>query len=337
MAVHTRGAGFQANLTIDKKRYRKTFSKSADAQAWEQKIKFSIENNIEILGISGSKSWTYKIASDQCFEINWKGEKSEVTNEMNRRIVGDFLIHKFGTDEVDLNKITTLIVDDFVIYFRKKGNSDSTINRKLMCLSKIMKFAHERKKVVELPKLPLKKEPKGKIRWLTLEEDKQLLKYFDFPWTRDYFDYFIVAIDTGLRTSEMLRLEKNDILEKRIKVELTKSGEPRKVGLTPRAKRVLERRSRPLKDDEKVFMLTKTKLRYRFDVMRKDIPELKDVHPHVLRHTFCSRLVQLGAPLANVQELMGHEVIETTMRYAHLAPDHDASDISLLSKYVTDL
>ena len=31
MAVHTRGAGFQANLTIDKKRYRKTFSKSADA------------------------------------------------------------------------------------------------------------------------------------------------------------------------------------------------------------------------------------------------------------------------------------------------------------------
>ena len=337
MAVHTRGAGFQANLTIDKKRYRKTFSKSADAQAWEQKIKFSIENNIEILGISGSKSWTYKIASDQCFEINWKGEKSEVTNEMNRRIVGDFLVHKFGTDEVDLNKITTLIVDDFVIYFRKKGNSDSTINRKLMCLSKIMKFAHERKKVVELPKLPLKKEPKGKIRWLTLEEDKLLLKYFDFPWTHDYLDYFIVAIDTGLRTSEMLRLEKKDILEKRIKVELTKSGEPRKVGLTPRAKRVLERRSRALKEGEKVFMLTKTKLRYRFDVMRKDIPELKDVHPHVLRHTFCSRLVQLGAPLANVQELMGHEVIETTMRYAHLAPDHDASDISLLSKYVTDL
>ena len=51
MAVHSRGAGFQANLTIDKKRYRKTFSKSADAQAWEQKIKFSIENDIEILGV----------------------------------------------------------------------------------------------------------------------------------------------------------------------------------------------------------------------------------------------------------------------------------------------
>ena len=337
MAVHKRGVGFQANLTVDKQRYRKTFNNTADALAWEKKIKFSIQNKIEILETSGSKSWTYRKASDQCFEICWRGGKSELTNENNRRLIGDFLIHKFGSDEVDLNKITTLVLDDFVIYFRGKGNSDSTVNRKLMCLSKIMKFAHERKKVVELPKLPLKKEPKGKIRWLTLEEDKLLLKFFDFSWTSDYLDYYIVAMDTGLRTGEMLRLQKKDILEKRIKVELTKSGEPRKVGLTPRAKRVLERRSRTLKDDDKVFMITRTKLRYRFDVMRKEIPELKDVHPHVMRHTFCSRLVQLGAPLANVKELMGHEVIQTTMRYAHLSPDHDASDISLLSNFVTDL
>ena len=55
-----------------------------------------------------------------------------------------------------------------------------------------------------------------------------------------------------------------------------------------------------------------------------------------MRHTFCSCLVQLGAPLANVKELMGHEVIQTTMRYAHLYPDQDASDISLLSRFVTN-
>lgn len=206
-----------------------------------------------------------------------------------------------------------------------------------MCLSKIMKFAHERKKLVELPKLPLKKELKGKIRWLTLEEDKLLLKFIDILWTSDYLDYYIVAMDTGLSTGEMLRFQKKDILEKRIKVELTKSGEPRKFGLTPRAKRVLERRSRTLKDYEKFFMITRTMLRYRFDVMRREIPELKGVHPHVMRHTFCSRLVQLGAPLANLKELMGHEVIQTIMRYAHLSPDHDASDISLLSNFVTDL
>jgi len=336
MPILPRGSGFQANLTVFGKRYIKTFPNKEDAKSWEDKIKFSVKNDIDILETVNTKSWTYKKASNQCFEICWRGEKSEDTNEMNRRLVGDFFFDKFGTDEVDLNKITTLVLDDFVIYFRNLRNSDSTINRKLMCLSKIMKFAHERKKMVELPKIPFKKEPKGKIRWLTKEEEKKCLTFFDFDWTSDYLDYFIVAIDTGLRTGEMLRLEKKDILEKRIKVELTKSGEPRKVGLTPRSEDVLERRIRNLKDLDKIFNFPKTKLRYRFDVMRKEIPELSDVHPHIMRHTFCSRLVQLGVPLANVQKLMGHEKIETTMRYSHLAPDHDASDISLLANFVSE-
>ena len=337
MAVHQRGQNFQANIMVQGNRYRKTFNNYTDASAWENKIKFSVQNDIEILETSTSTSWTYRIASDQCFEINWRGEKSEETNEHNRRLVGDFFIHKFGTDQVDLNKITTLVLDEFVIYFREKGNSDSTINRKLMCLSKILKFAHERKKIVELPKIPLKKEPKGRIRWLALEEEQLLLKYFDFSWTSTYLDYFIVGVDTGLRTGEMLRLQKKDILEKKLIVWISKSGESRNVGLTPRAKKVLEKRIRNLGDEANVFQITKEELRYRFTLMRKELPELKDVHPHVLRHTFCSRLVQLGVPLANVQKLMGHLKIETTMRYSHLAPDHDTQDISLLSELVTNL
>ena len=200
-----------------------------------------------------------------------------------------------------------------------------------------MKFAHERKKVLELPKLPLKKEPKGKIRLLTLEEDKLLLKFFDFPWTSDYLDYYIVAVDTGLRTGEMLRLLKKDIVNNQLIVWISKGGTARNIDLTPRAKKVLEKRIRNLGDKASVFSITKEELRYRFTVMRKDIPELSDVHPHIMRHTFCSRLVQLGVPTPNVQKLMGHKKVETTMRYSHLAPNHATLDISLLSKFVTNL
>ena len=337
MAVHSRGTNFQANLMVEGKRFRKTFQQKGDAEAWEKKIKFSVRNGIEILETNTSNSWTYRKASDQCFEINWKGEKSESTNEYNRRLVGEFLTGEFGTDEVDLNKITALVLDDFILYFREKGNSDSTINRKLMCFSKIMKFAHDRKKMVELPKIPLKKEPKGRIRWLSLEEEKKCLKFFDFSWTTNYLDYFIVAIDTGLRTGEMLRLEKKDILEKQLIVWISKSGESRKVGLTPRVQKVLMRRLRNLNDNSLVFTITPAELRYRFTLLRREIPELKDVHPHILRHTFCSRLVQLGVILTKVQLLMGHEDIKTTLRYAHLAPDNDTLDISLLGKLVANL
>ncbi|HEY6290263.1 MAG TPA: tyrosine-type recombinase/integrase [Terriglobia bacterium] len=49
------------------------------------------------------------------------------------------------------------------------------------------------------------------------------------------------------------------------------------------------------------------------------------------RHTFASRLVMAGVPLRHVAELMGHSEIQTTMRYAHLAPAHLANAVELLA------
>ena len=43
---------------------------------------------------------------------------------------------------------------------------------------------------------------------------------------------------------------------------------------------------------------------------------------HDLRHTYCSRLVAAGVPLLEVQQLAGHKSYATTLRYAHLSPDH---------------
>ena len=50
---------------------------------------------------------------------------------------------------------------------------------------------------------------------------------------------------------------------------------------------------------------------------------LERIRPHDLRHTFASQLVSSGAPIAAVQQLLGHADIQTTMRYAHLAPGVD--------------
>ena len=52
---------------------------------------------------------------------------------------------------------------------------------------------------------------------------------------------------------------------------------------------------------------------------------------HVLRHTFASNLMMSGVDLGTVQKLMGHKDIKTTMRYAHLAPDHLRAGVEKLN------
>ena len=51
---------------------------------------------------------------------------------------------------------------------------------------------------------------------------------------------------------------------------------------------------------------------------------------HCLRHTFISRLVMAGVDLRTVQELAGHKTISMTVRYAHLAPEHNQAAIEKL-------
>jgi thioredoxin reductase len=62
---------------------------------------------------------------------------------------------------------------------------------------------------------------------------------------------------------------------------------------------------------------------------------IEDCTPHILRHTVGSRLVMAGVDLTTVKELLGHQDIQTTMRYAHLAQDHKRAAIGKIGKLVT--
>jgi integrase len=59
---------------------------------------------------------------------------------------------------------------------------------------------------------------------------------------------------------------------------------------------------------------------------------IKDFTWYCLRHTTASRLVMGGASLRAVADLLGHKTIQMTMRYAHLAPDHQTEIVALLDK-----
>jgi integrase len=101
--------------------------------------------------------------------------------------------------------------------------------------------------------------------------------------------------------------------------EKIKNGKPRTVPLTARAYDILWKRKRAGYDDPFGFT------NQRVDDMIKEFRKVHDFDCrllHTCRHTFCSRLVQSGVPLAVVKELAGHSDLQTTLRYAHLTSEN---------------
>lgn len=133
---------------------------------------------------------------------------------------------------------------------------------------------------------------------------------------REAGNLLIFSAFTGLRLSELFRARASDVWKTHdgkasLRVERrTKNGKPRSVPLHPRAENIAVRM--PLS-------ITRVTLRQEWLRARK-AAGLQHVHWHDLRHTFASWCIHAGATLVELKELMGHQTVEMTMRYAHLLP-----------------
>lgn len=217
-----------------------------------------------------------------------------------------------------LSKYDDDLVDFLIIYFREKGNSNATINRKLSALYKLLRKAERSGKIPKLPSYVRLPEKNQRIRFLTKLEEEML---FELLESKDplYADLCIFLIDTGARVGEALALKHGDIVNGRATFWITKSGKSRTVPLTLRAQKAIDRNryapSGPFSG------IRYQKFLYDWHRAKKacGLEADKQVVPHILRHTCASRLVQAGIDLRRVQTFLGHQNIQMTIRYAHLA------------------
>lgn len=215
-------------------------------------------------------------------------------------------------------------LDSLTLTLRQRGNSNATINRKMAALSKLLRKAHKMGDIHSLPEFRRQKEGAGRIRFLELDEEDRLFATIR-THSEDAYRLSIFLVDTGCRLGEAIGLIWNDIHENRVSFWLTKSGRSRSVPLTRRAalavrKPVLEPGSgRQLKGP--FAMLTQPQFRAIWNQAKADVGLQHDpqVVPHVLRHTCASRLVRGGIDLRRVQMWLGHQTLQMTMRYSHLA------------------
>lgn len=212
------------------------------------------------------------------------------------------------------------LVDRLVIHYRSKGNSNATINRKLAAFYKLLRRAERAGLIKRLPTYVRLPEKNARVRFLTRDEEHVLLRKLG---ARDeaYRDLCIFLIDTGARVGEALNLRHGDVHNGKATFWVTKSGRSRTVPLTDRAVVALaNHRHRAGGPFARVMY---QRFRYHWNAVKKDmgLRDDKQFVPHMLRHTCASRLVQAGIDLRRVQTFLGHQTIQMTLRYAHLATD----------------
>ncbi|MBB6178957.1 integrase [Rhizobium flavum] len=212
-------------------------------------------------------------------------------------------------------------VDRLIGDLRRRSNSNATINRKMAALSKLLRKAYKMGDIHSLPEFKRQKERAGRIRFLEYDEEDRLFSAIGMK-DDHYCDLCIFLVDTGARLGEGIGLRWNDIHEGRATFWITKSGKSRTVPLTTRALEAVQaqkgRADGPFADiDQQRFRSVWNSAKEQVGLGNDP-----DVVPHVLRHTCASRLVRRGADIRRVQMWLGHQTLQMTMRYAHLA-SHD--------------
>ena len=129
-------------------------------------------------------------------------------------------------------------------------------------------------------------------------------------------DTLLVELDwrTGLRRAELANLEARDIHSDFLVVRNGKNNKDRVIPLGPPIAKKLHEFTKEMEPTEKIFKLNPTTLGMKIKDLAKRAG-LNDFHCHSLRHKFCTDLLERGADLRVVQQLMGHENINTTQVY----------------------
>lgn len=246
-----------------------------------------------------------------------------------------------------LEEILPEDIRGYMAYLKNERDyKNSSIARKLSCIKGFYKFL---KRMGILEKNPSEdiqrpKIPKRVPVYLTTEEMEDIFNYLSSKResVSGKRDYAIVKVlyHTGIRVSELANLDFSDISNSNGRFFIKVIGKGDKERLIPLHQNALEAigyweetRPKTLKT-EAVFINLKTLKRLSTRGIEKKLRSIvkqsgieKPITPHKLRHTFATELLNRGANLKDIQDLLGHESLATTQIYTH-------TDVNRLNKAV---
>ncbi len=264
--------------------------------------------------------------------------------ELVRRKFSDCTVRSYKTDLEEFNSflekngkksffnINRKDIRGFMGELLSYGYKKSSVSRKLSAIKSFCKFLEKNKILKRNPSLSVK-TPKTEKRIPSFLSEDEVGEMLDSLQLKTDFDIRNRAIlelmyGTGIRASELVNLDISmfDIKSKLLRVY----GKGKKERILPVAKTAFDCLNRYLSevrgyDNGAIFLSKSGKRLGQRDLQRivkkaiEKVATLNQMSPHTLRHTFATHLLNRGANLRAVQELLGHESLSTTQIYTHVS------------------
>lgn len=291
------------------KRFRRKFSKKAEALAYEKHI-LATYHNKEWLGLPEDTRHLSEL-----IELWWKksGQFKRTSDNYMQKV--QLMCRELGDPKA--NKITTKLLSDWLLIRLEKGHKPTTLKRLRTALSNVFSVLIETgdyngENPVKGLKLPTMTHTE-----MTYLNEQQIRSLVDaVKHHEDLSKLVAICLATGSRWRETVTLKATNLSPYRIRFTNTKTGKPRTV---PISKELYEW-IYPQKGTNLFTYDPQKELYSIMDKLELDLPKGQKVH--VLRHTFASHFVMGGGDILTLRDILGHGDIKQTMTYAHLAPDH---------------
>ena len=302
-SIRRRKDKYQAQVRLNGVKICKTFNNLKDAKKWSihQENKINLGTSLETLDKTLSLA---DLVNRYLKEITPFKKGHEREKQRLKRLLKESICKR---------KVSQLSTKDFVAYKNKRIlDGNRTCRYDLALLHHIYNVAIKQWNYPIIYN-PISNIPKPKCnppreRRLSDNELKYILnEQFKNP---NMVKIIELAIETGMRRSEILGINKNNYKDGIITLSDTKNGCSRKIPLTKKATEILDNSKLPFQISDNAFKLSWNRMLNKSGI--------KDLHFHDLRHEAISRLFEMGFSIPEVSLVSGHKDVRQLMKYTHL-------------------
>lgn len=278
------------------------------------------------------------ILNDFCDYLKIDKRYSDLTVESYRTEIKGYLDF-FKEKNIKVKDIKNSDIKDYLAYIKKGETSERTLAHNVSVIRTFYKFLLTLK-IIERNPTEFLELPKLRKKLPTVLSKEEVEKLLDIDLT-DCYSYRNKAMlellySTGLRVSELVNLELSNIdLENCTLKTIGKGNKERIIPISDYAlyyveKYINEYRGSMLKKsvNNYVFINNHGNVMTRqgfFKIIKKLAVEKNiktPISPHTLRHSFATHLLDYGADLRSIQEMLGHSNLSTTQIYTHVSSEH---------------